>query len=243
MDASEVARKVGSLRWMTPAEGSKIISHIRDYGIRDVLELGFHHGVSTCYLAAGVGSSGSVTTIDQPAAGRLDPNVEALLERCGLRGRVTVFYEKKGYNWRLMKLLQSDLTPRFDLCFIDGSHLWADEGLAFFLCDRLLRPGGWIVFDDLDWTLASARAADGGVQDADAEADERNTAQVRQVYELLVKPHPQYADFRTDGFWGFARKQPAAAPGPIRTETVIRTLPVPMDRFRQLMEWSRQRRT
>ena len=29
-------------------------------------------------------------------------------------------------------------------------------GFAFFLVDRLLAPGGWMVFDDMDWTFASS---------------------------------------------------------------------------------------
>jgi len=37
---------------------------IRRHGTKRVLELGFHHGVSTCYLAAAVGPAGTVLTID-----------------------------------------------------------------------------------------------------------------------------------------------------------------------------------
>ena len=29
---------------------------------------------------------------------------------------------------------------------------WDTDGPSLFLVDRLLRPGGWIVFDDIEWS-------------------------------------------------------------------------------------------
>ena len=46
------------------------------------------------------------------------------------RAEWAAFYDEHGYNWRLMKLLQADPTPRFDLCFVDGAHSWADDGFG-----------------------------------------------------------------------------------------------------------------
>ena len=43
---------------------------------------------------------------------------------------------------------------KYDFCFIDGAHTWDTDGFAFCLVDRMLRPGGWIIFDDLNWTHA-----------------------------------------------------------------------------------------
>ena len=83
------------------------------------------------------------------------PNVEELLDRVGERDRVSVFYEPTSYTWRLMRFLEEDPTPRFDLCYLDGAHRYVDA-LAFFLVDRLLRPGGWVIFDDLNWTYATS---------------------------------------------------------------------------------------
>jgi predicted O-methyltransferase YrrM len=55
-----------------------------------------------------------------------------------------------------MKFPEDDPTPRFDLCYLDGAHNWFVDGLAFFLVHRLLKPGGWIIFDDVDWTYESS---------------------------------------------------------------------------------------
>jgi hypothetical protein len=37
--------------------------------------------------------------------------------------------------------------------------------------------------------------------------DERTTAQIRLVYDLLVKTHPDYHNFRDEGEWAFAQKR------------------------------------
>lgn len=236
MEAEEVSAIVGDLPWMTPAQGKAITTFVRAHEIRNVLELGFCHGVSTCYLAAAVGAEGSVTTIDKLSARSLDPSAEALLTRAGLKGRVSLHYEARSYNWRLMRLLESDPTPRFDLCFIDGAHSWLEDGFAFFLVDRLLREGGWIIFDDLDWRIATAPDPKSRERSANMDADERETAQVRKVYDLLVRTHPDYGQFRTEDSWGYARKLAIRSAGELRTETVVKTLPVPLEMMRHLMD-------
>ena len=58
------------------------------------------------------------------------------------------------YNWSLMKLIsENNGAPIFDYCFLDGAHTVAIDALNFFLCDRLLRVGGYMDFDDYEWRL------------------------------------------------------------------------------------------
>jgi hypothetical protein len=40
---------------------------------------------------------------------------------------------------------------------------------------------------------------------------QRKTPQVRKVFELLVRTHPDHTDFRDEGGWGWARKRCGAA--------------------------------
>ena len=98
---------------------------------------------------------------------------------------------------------------QFDFCYFDGGHTWDVTGFGFTLVDMLLRPGGWIVFDDLPWTIEAA------VQDKvtvpkhwrAAGPKERSTPAVRLVFDSLV-PHFNYTDRRiiNEGQWGIARK-------------------------------------
>jgi predicted O-methyltransferase YrrM len=223
MTPEQVAQIVGDTGYMSPDRGRTMTSFIGEHGLRRALELGFAHGVSTCYIASAVEASGegSVVSIDLESARLLQPSAEELLERCGLRGLVTLHHEPTSYTWRLMKMLEQDPSPRFDLCYVDGAHSWFVDGFAFFLVDRLLVAGGWFIFDDLEWTYATSPSLGESSSVRTMPREERETAQVAKVYELLVKTHPSYGDFRVQDGWAYARKiKPGAEPSEVRSEIV-----------------------
>lgn len=212
MTPHEVRQRLGNVPHMSLEQGQRITRFVQEHQLRDILELGFDHGVSTCYLAAAAAPlGGHVTTIDLERARNREPNIEQLLHRAGHRDHVTIHFERKSYLWRLMRLLEDDTLPRFDLCYLDGAHNWYTDGLAFFLVDRLLRPGGWIIFDDLDWTYAASPALCQQEWVQNMPDEERTTAQVRKIYELLVKTHPDYEQCRVEGNWAFAQKKPQSS--------------------------------
>ncbi|HEY5049691.1 MAG TPA: hypothetical protein VII50_02230, partial [Acidothermaceae bacterium] len=71
---------------------------------------------------------------------------------------------------------------------------------------KLLRPGGWMVFDDLPWTYASSPALSQLPWVQKMSDEERTTPQVQRIFDLLVKTHPAYDLFREEGQWGLAQK-------------------------------------
>jgi predicted O-methyltransferase YrrM len=172
------------------------------------LELGFYHGVSSAYIAGALEEAGHghLTTIDLLDARDLKPNIEHVLNNLGLASLVTWHYEPCSYNWRLMRLLQSYSEPAFDLCYIDGGHTWYSTGFGFCLVSRLLKSGGWVIFDDIDWTHENSTIRETARVKA-MPADERSLPQVRLVYDLLVKRDPGFDNFKVDGQWAFARKK------------------------------------
>jgi predicted O-methyltransferase YrrM len=209
MRNEEVAERLGGVLHMTLPQARRLSRLFEEEGFRDVLELGFCHGVSTCYMAAALARNGggSIVTIDLERARMLEPNIETLLTSIGERERVEIHYEPTSYTWRLMKLIEEDPEPRYDFCYIDGAHSWYHDGFAFFLVDRLLRPGGWILFDDLDWTYEGSESVRNEPWVRRMPAEERATPQVRKVYELLVRQHAGYDSFSLEGSWAFARKR------------------------------------
>lgn len=205
MRFEDVNTIVAGTKFMTSTQGRIAYEFIVGQKLGRVLELGFAHGKSTCYLAAAVdelGDEGHVLTMDRAGVLDREPNLHELLDRCGLRHRVTPVIAETSYTWELMKLLDRDPQPRFDFAYIDAGHTWDVTGFGFLLVDRLLAPGGWILFDDLDWTLASSPT----MRERRIPEEQRITPQVRKVFELLVRTHPGYVDVHERDGWGWARK-------------------------------------
>ena len=209
MKEENISHTVEGIPHMSISQSKEITSFILEHQPQNILELGFRHGVSTCYMAGALDElgRGNITTIDLISALRVDPNIESLLSTLGLSEFVTIFYEPTSYIWRLMKMLEEDPSPRFDLCYIDGAHNWFTDGFAFFLVDRLLKPGGWIIFDDLDWTYESSPSLKNTDKVKNMPLDEKITPQVRKIYEILVKPHPAYDKFPIKDGWAYAHKK------------------------------------
>ena len=156
------------------------------------MELGFAHGVSSCYIAGILDEmkTSHLTTIDLEIAKKREPNIEYLTKKLGLSSYITIYYEPKSRIWRLMKLIEQHPQP-IDFCFIYGAH-WYTDGFAFFLIDKLLRHGGWILFDDINWPFDTSPSLKNSEKVQNMPYDEQETAQIGKVFELLVKPHPQY---------------------------------------------------
>jgi len=196
---NEIHDKISGIPYMSLQEGIRFTDHIIKHNLKSVLELGFYKGVSTCYIAnALLQTCGSITTIDTVRALSNEPNIHELLERCELNN-VKIYTEYQSYTWRLMHMLENKNNYQFDLVFIDGGHTWDDTGFAFFLVDRLLSPGGWIVFDDYSWsiskspmemTLKRKRLHSLFPKEYNDEFD--NMKQIKKVVDLLVRPHPEY---------------------------------------------------
>jgi predicted O-methyltransferase YrrM len=215
MDLRRVKEVVKELPYMKFERAKFFEKIIRERGHRRLLELGFFHGVSSCYFAASLPDDpdARLVTIDRDTAIERTPNIEQLLTELGLRHKVDIYYEPQSFTWRMMKMLEEGQAGTFDFCYLDGGHTWDTSGFAFFLVDRLLAPGATLVLDDLNWTIAGSEALRNRESTTQIPLDMREAQQVRKVYELLVKTHPEYGEFREQDGCGFARKRQEAQPG------------------------------
>ena len=101
------------------------------------------------------------------------------------------------YNWSLMRVLAEHEEPVFDYVFLDGAHTWALDALAFLLVDRLLRPGGYLDFDDYTWSLRHSPSMNPAVfPDVDRlyTGEQIDEPQVALVVDLLVRRDPRYTE-------------------------------------------------
>lgn len=208
----DVDRLFHDLPYMKLEQAAVLDDFLKKHRLTRCLELGFFHGKSSAFMAAILSEigEGHLVTVDRRNGLDRDPNIYQVLDALDLRSWVTVSFEQRSYNWKLMKMLEEENRPVFDFCYIDAAHTWDDTGYGFFLVDKLLAPNGWLLFDDLDFAyeklVKPGEDPPGYLMRMGQE--ERSTKQVRNVWELLVKEHPGYGDFTERGRWAFARKLP-----------------------------------
>jgi len=208
----DVHRQFPDLPYMKLEQAKLLDDFLKEHHLTRCLELGFFHGKSSAFMAATLSEigEGHLLTIDRRHALQRSPDIHEVLKALDLEEWVTISYQQRSYTWKLMRMLQDEKRPTFDFCYIDAAHTWDDTGLAFFLVDKLLAPNGWLLFDDLDFYYEKLVKSGEDIPDylLRMGREERETKQVRQVWELLVKEHPGYGDFSESGTWAFARKLP-----------------------------------
>ena len=168
----------------------------------DIAEIGVYHGHTSRALAAVLArTGGSLHLFDFEDRARY---VAALLQADGhtfVHAHGNSRKTHDSYNWSLKKLLDSTNGPCFDYVFLDGAHTWAHDALAFFLADRLLRPGGHLDFDDHNWSLARSPTLRPSVFPRTAEdytPEQIKCRQVKAILDLLVRRDSRYQEVVPD---------------------------------------------
>lgn len=211
----DVVAAMQSQEWgITEAQGRMLFDFVLREKPQSILELGCGIGTSACYMAAALEhlGRGRILSIDRnsdlPAwVARTFAKVDPALQR---------FHElivtPTSYNDELLTLISKQsqnghCEPCFDFCFIDGAHTWEIDSCAFFLSEKLLKPGGWMLFDDLTWTIADSPEALKHGMGKNMPPDLLQTPQVMRVFELCVCQHPGFDSFTVTDDWGWARKK------------------------------------
>lgn len=204
-----VARRLEGIKYTTPESGRVLYDWIIERKIESILEVGFHHGVSTCYMGTALAKLGygHITTLDLRGSRDKDPSLPELLDEFGLSQYVTPVFAERSYTWELYKLLNAEPRPAFDFVFHDADHTWDTTALAFFLMDKMLVPGGWMLFDDYPWTIEASDSVKQTTRGKFPE-EERRTPAVAEVFRLLISERPDYGNFTLtkNGKWAWIQK-------------------------------------
>lgn len=206
-----VTARFGDVPYMQEAAAATLRDVLLEAGATDLLEIGFYQGKSSAYMAAILedrGGAGSLLTVDRTGARDHDPNIDTILDDLELSHRVTPLVAKRSYTWELQRLIADPDGPRFDFCYFDGGHTWDLTGFGVVLVDMLLRPGGLLLLDDMDWAIANSpyyTARPSITQKYDD--DEVEAFPVRLVWDTVL-PHLGYEQFREypEHHWGLCRK-------------------------------------
>lgn len=60
------------------------------------------------------------------------------------------------YSWTLFEMLTRD--EQFDAIYVDGHHTFYIDLPAILLAEKLLKPGGYLLLDDIEWSLSFLKA-------------------------------------------------------------------------------------
>lgn len=153
LSSGSVATEDGKTRSLHSAisreEGEFLQEMIRSARPQVSLEVGCAYGVSSLYICEALREVNAAKHII------IDPHQHSMWEGIGLNNLrragyldIVDFNEAFSYEY-LSHLTENHVT--IDLAFIDGNHMFDYVLVDFFLIDKLLRPGGIVIMDDLSY--------------------------------------------------------------------------------------------
>jgi SAM-dependent methyltransferase len=89
-----------------------------------------------------------------------------------------------GYHFELAYGFSRRELPEFDLAYIDGGHVYHLDAPAACVLKELCKPGGYMIFDDWNWSLA--KSAGLNPQKRPATAVEYDARQITECQVQLV---------------------------------------------------------
>jgi predicted O-methyltransferase YrrM len=185
----------------------------------DCLELGFLYGKTSCVIAAALHEigGGRLTSVDLETVRnhQNNPNILHNLEKVGLQSFVTPIFSQVSYTWELKKMIERETKdnvchPCFDFIFLDGSHFWETDVCAFFLAMKLLKPGGWFLFDDYLWSIEKSDWWHKSPETQGKPDDYRKEPHVERLITLVVSQHCDIESVIIRDNWVWARKKSSA---------------------------------
>jgi predicted O-methyltransferase YrrM len=180
-----------------PGPNTKTLKFLSTTSCRTIAEIGVEWGLTSEGILRWLDGRGTLHLFD--FEDRLAKTSRTLGEK-GFSNFVTHGNSRctlDSYNWSLMELLRDNPEPIFDYVFLDGAHTWAFDALAFFLIDLLLRPGGYLDFDDYYWTIASSPTVNpevNPVMNSLYTEAQISTPQVKIIVDLLVRRRDDYEE-------------------------------------------------
>ncbi len=147
-----------------------------------VAEVGAGIGATTLELGKKLQGRGALYIFDYTHS--LNELVSDLAERgiTNVRpfGSSRTLYDS--YTWQLLKLAKHHRAENgiFDLAYLDGAHSFVHDVGATALLKKLMKPGGYLLFDDYTWTFENSPTM-----------NPRSMPKVREWYseEQLHTPH------------------------------------------------------
>lgn len=101
------------------------------------------------------------------------------------------------YSWNLAKMLMEGGVKKFDLVYLDGAHTFIYDGITVCLLKELIEKGGYLVLDDLNWSLAKSPTCNPDVKPEIVDyytQEQIDTCQIEMVKEIFLDTDKRYEE-------------------------------------------------
>jgi hypothetical protein len=122
-----------------------------------IYEIGVGIGATTLPMAQMLDGAGEIYMFSR------QKDVASLLEELKQKGFHNIngdwgspYNIYSGYHFELARGFVAGKLPPFHMAYIDGGHVFHLDGSATSILKELCLPGGYMVFDDWNWTLAGS---------------------------------------------------------------------------------------
>ena len=138
---------------------AELLHSLREMPVR-ILEIGSWEGRSALFFLNYLPRS-RIVCID-PFEGNVEHHLDPYFRELALKTEAQFDRNLAGFADRIEKIKGSSTTVlpalgitgrRFDLAYIDGSHMAADVYSDAVLTWPMIEPGGIVIFDDYEWEL------------------------------------------------------------------------------------------
>jgi len=206
---ADITREFGSVKYMKETQALIIRDLVNEYDLSNFLEIGFFHGKSSIYMGAILREigKGHLLTIDLENARSKSPNINDLIDATGFADLITPVFAHRSYTWELAKLIRDGKRELFDFCYLDGGHTFDATALGVMLVGALMKPGGILVIDELDWSMVNSKHYQENPEQAEKYSlDEQNSQGIRIVWNKLL-PEVGFKKIREipEHSWGIAQ--------------------------------------
>ncbi|MBX9776317.1 MAG: class I SAM-dependent methyltransferase [Xanthobacteraceae bacterium] len=172
---------------------AELLDHLRDKPLR-ILEIGSWEGRSALFFLNYLPKS-RIVCID-PFEGNAEHQADPYFRALARKSEAQFDRNLGGFGDRIEKIKGSSTTVlpalgiarrRFDLAYIDGSHIAADVYSDAVQTWPLIEPGGIVIFDDYEWPLMDNEAERPKLGiDAFLAAIDRQYRELHRDYQLVI---------------------------------------------------------
>lgn len=159
-----------------------------------IAEIGIGVGATCFWLATQLKNKGTIHLFDW------EDRIHIIGEVLRSQGFGNITYHSNsrkvfdGYYWPLAKIALANRTLTepvfFDFVYLDGAHMFHQDGPSACILKGLIRPGGFILFDDADWSINASPSLKPSVFPESANwftPEQRDTAHIGMICDLFFE--------------------------------------------------------